>query len=628
MSLTNNNLQVTDQQFPLPYNAYAAFDAVTLKQLMLQRLNESSTFTDQIYEGSNFNSFIDVIAYSYNVLLYYLNKTSSESLFATSQIYENMNKIVKVLNYNPIGHQSSFLKFNATAGINLQPGIYTVPKYSYFSINDIRYSFTKDSTFVKSSTGVQDLTVFSEESYLVQGEFVEYPIYSATGQPFENFTLTIINTENENEIIDHNGIDVYVRNELGVWEEWTRVDSLFLANGNDKVYECRLNENMRYNIKFGNSITGKQLKEGDIVSVYYLRSDGSLGQVGPNTLNSSKLFIFDTANYNKILQDIRPQGLRLLTFSEANNVSFINKSASSSYSSPESTPQIRQNAPNIFKAQGRLVTTKDFESFIMANYKNLISDVKVVNNWDYLDGHMKYLYNIGLASPSLDSRVLYNQVKFADSCNFNDIYIYVVPRIFTRNSLTEDASYLNITAKQSIIDGLMPSKMTTIEPIIQDPVYIGVGFGLIQQTNSSETVGSILKDTKLVIKKINTTLTNNTTLKQKVYDVIINYFLPDKVKLGMLVDLSRLSNEILSLEGVGGLYTTREISDNLTLTSESLSLVLFNPVYDQIDEDVTAINQNTLLPYFKIPYIHNSDQLLENIIIADSDFIESGAQEY
>ena len=68
-----NEISKTD--FPLQQNAYAAFDAQTLKSLMLDQLNRGGVFTDQIFEGSNFNSFLDVIAYSYHVLLFYLNKT-------------------------------------------------------------------------------------------------------------------------------------------------------------------------------------------------------------------------------------------------------------------------------------------------------------------------------------------------------------------------------------------------------------------------------------------------------------------------------------------------------------------------------------------------------------------------
>ena len=64
--MANENL--TD--FTLSKKSYASFDALTLKQLIKDRLNEEGVFTDQIFEGSNISSIIDIIAYSYHTLLF------------------------------------------------------------------------------------------------------------------------------------------------------------------------------------------------------------------------------------------------------------------------------------------------------------------------------------------------------------------------------------------------------------------------------------------------------------------------------------------------------------------------------------------------------------------------------
>ena len=64
--------------FSLNKDAYTSFDALTLKQLIKKRLNDGDVFTDQIFEGSNISAIIDIIAYSYHTLLFYLNQTSSE----------------------------------------------------------------------------------------------------------------------------------------------------------------------------------------------------------------------------------------------------------------------------------------------------------------------------------------------------------------------------------------------------------------------------------------------------------------------------------------------------------------------------------------------------------------------
>ena len=68
--------------FTLTTDSYASFDAVSLKSLIKERLNQKSFFTDQNYEGSNLSSVIDIIAYSYHVLIFYLNQTSTESMFS------------------------------------------------------------------------------------------------------------------------------------------------------------------------------------------------------------------------------------------------------------------------------------------------------------------------------------------------------------------------------------------------------------------------------------------------------------------------------------------------------------------------------------------------------------------
>ena len=153
---------------------------------MQQRLIEGGVFTDQIFEGSNFNSLLDVIAYSYHVLLFYLNRTANEASFSNAQLYENVNRIVKILNYNPIGIQTSVLSFSATISDQLSEGIYTIPKYSYFTINDINYSFTEDYSFTKKTSGFEVLEDLNNSALLHQGGFVEYPTYVATGESFVN----------------------------------------------------------------------------------------------------------------------------------------------------------------------------------------------------------------------------------------------------------------------------------------------------------------------------------------------------------------------------------------------------------------------------------------------------------
>ena len=86
---------------------YLKWDANTLKRVITRRLSENPIFTDQIFEDSNLTTLVDVFAYMYDVLTYYLNHGASESMFNDAQLFENLNRIVKMLGYNPTGYTAS-----------------------------------------------------------------------------------------------------------------------------------------------------------------------------------------------------------------------------------------------------------------------------------------------------------------------------------------------------------------------------------------------------------------------------------------------------------------------------------------------------------------------------------------
>ena len=88
-------------------NDYLRYDASTMKQLLVDKLTEDGTFTDQLFEDSNLSVIIDVFAYMYDVLSFQLNHAASEAIFTDASLYENLNRIVKMLDYNPKGFTTS-----------------------------------------------------------------------------------------------------------------------------------------------------------------------------------------------------------------------------------------------------------------------------------------------------------------------------------------------------------------------------------------------------------------------------------------------------------------------------------------------------------------------------------------
>ena len=281
-------------EFNLPKQAYAAFDATSLRDLIVQRLSNSGLFPDVDYNGSNISGLIDVVAYTYHVLLFYLNNTASESLFNQAELYENINKIVSLIGYKPMGPQTSILNFNLTLLSELPQNFYTLKRYANISINGVPYSFKNDIYFEKTTTANEVVDYIGENNFLFQGIYKEYPLITAIGENFEQYNITNVTAQNTSNttFVDYNNIDVYVLDTYtNIWSQWREVETLFFASITDKVFEKRYNENGIVEIKFGNNINGKRLNVGDTVAIYYLESSGVGGLIGPNSLNSNGIFL-------------------------------------------------------------------------------------------------------------------------------------------------------------------------------------------------------------------------------------------------------------------------------------------------------------------------------------------------
>ena len=599
-------------EFNLPQNAYVAFDAVSLKDYIINRLNTNEKFTDQNYDGSNLAAVIDIIAYSYHVLLFYLNQTASEVNFNQASIYENMNKIVKLIGYKPSGKQTSIVPINAVGSADMAIGSYTIRKNSYFLADGIQYNFIDDYSFNKTTTGSETIKTLNDTVVLYQGTVKEYPDYIAQGEEFELLPIVVKNVvdTNTDKFIADNTIDVYVK-EAGnsTYYLYKEVDSLYLSNSTERVYEKRLNENGFYEIKFGSGVFGKKLAAGDIVSVNYLQSDNAQGIISKNVINGNKIFIYDSLRQRSIFED---------TFANKDETTFIdntnsalltinNPQASTSLSDEETVDEIRKNAPKAFASQLRLVTESDYESFIEKNLANVTNSVKVVSNDSYINEYIKYFYDICI-DPNKVNRVLINQINFADSCDFNNINVFCAPSF----TITEDKAfppYLSESFKNLLVETCKDRKMVSNTVVPRDPIYIAYGLGF---TNSADLTLDILDQTSLyIVREVNNKI-NKDTLKARTGNLIKAFFNPSNNNLGQNLKLSELANDILSLEGVRRIYTKNDSNDS---SIDTVSFLSFNPVYET--SDITLVNQDITLPYFKFPYMYSPLSITNRIKVID-----------
>lgn len=580
-------------EFPIPRDGYLAFDAFTLKQHIKNALNKSGYFTDQNYEGSYITTIIDIIAYTFHVLMFYLNKTSNETMFTEAQLYENINRIVKMLDYKPLGNFTSILSFDVQAEANLPVGSYTIPRYSYIITNGVPFSFIEDVTFVKNyDARAEVLEDIGKNKLLYQGIWREYSLYKAVGDSNELIYLT----PGKNVIIDHHNIDVYIKqSSIQKWEKWNRTTSLYLENGYEKVYEIRYNEDKQYEVKFGNNINGLKLEEGDEVAIYYLETKLKDGEVGIYALKNKTMVTFKSTRFLEIINDINEaSGLEYTTDTLLTELSFNNGSISTYSSTEETVETIRQNAPGVFRSQYRLVTQDDYNTFINTNFSRLVHDVKIYNNWSYLAEYLKYFYDLGLTDPNNVSRVLYNQLNFADSCNFNNVYVFIVPKAISN---TSGADYLSPANKQLIISTMDTIKTMTSEIVLLDPAYISYAVCAPVQNATIEKAN----DSYIKIVKDPASKRDDQSLKQDVALVFEDYFRRENVKLGQTIDLIQMTSDILNIPGVKKIYT---VSRSTGESFEGISLLQWNVVYPEADMEV--IYNNRALNNFMFPILDDS----------------------
>jgi len=583
---------------PQSLNPYAAFDPAELRNKIIDRLNQGQVFTDQNYQGSNLSAIIDIIGYVFGTLMYYNSKASSESMFSDAQLYENMNRIVKLINYKPIGRLAQNVPFSLSVTADLNSSTYVIPRFCSVVSGGTTFTLTSDLIFTKNTNNLEAVQDINNNYLLHQGVIEEYPLYTAIGVDNEVVFLSL----NEDVQIDHYNIFVYVKSQNNAWKEYKRVEDRSTYKADDEIFEIRFNHNKRYEITFGDGINGISLKTNDLVAIYYLHIDPSAVNIGSGALNDQHLLSFNSIQYQHILKDTSNVFGTYLNQNQFKYLQFSNEFPSSNYSPEESIDSIRINAPKNFRSQHRLITADDYSYYISTNFNNLVLHTSVINNDDYLTGHLRYLYDIGLDSPQTENHVLFNQVKFANSCNFNNIYIYSIPQ---RNLL-----YLNSPQKEYIINQINNLKTITSHIVFMDPEYMYFDFCVKDLNGNFKITDPNLCTLK--IYKSKHARRSDAAIKYDVMQVFIEAFNKSTLDLGTNINTHQLSTYILSIDGVDSIRTERKDDKNYV---EEISFLVWNAKYPQNDSDV--FTQTKYLEYYQFALFNNIENISSRIEIVD-----------
>lgn len=616
------------------------YDASDIRELLRRKLLESGVLTDQIYPGSDTSILIDIFAWTFNVLTYMLNENASDILFADSSVYENLNKMVKLLSYNPKAYCTSNASFSLEMLNNEQFADMTVtctiPKFASITTEKsdkygrpIKYSFIEDYSF-NVINGIVQLP--RKKPILYNGEFTKYTFaQKATGKAFEVFTMSGVGpNEDVPTFIDNDTIHVYVEkvNDDGVkeYKEVTVVKSLVVDSTSDDLHcELRLNENKEFEVKFGDGIHGKRLAKGTIINMVYLASNGPEGVIDASEIYASTIeLVIDGFTSKEEMIKMVYEGYEsfkinyfalftnnYLPIYSTNVLALKNDSSSSPVIDYEDADDIKEFAPSNFRLGNRLVTASDFRTYILHNFKNRVKDVYVCGNNEYCSLFYKWLDKYD----KLDINIRLKNYEYASACDFNNIYAWLQP---LNDVGVQDAD------KEIIVRSCNKIKSLTTEiiPCTGIKTYFMPYVRPNDDTTKLDLSTNILSrnyavPTKIVIKKAPTYFSDS-KIKSEIAKVIVDYF-EEKSAFGETIILSEIQQRIFALGYVESIKTV-SLQDTANGLSYCNGLSFAKFTHDIIMfADFEVFTQNYTLEKFQYGRLLNAQNVANLIEITNEN---------
>jgi len=257
-----------------------------------------------------------------------------------------------MLNYIPKSRRSAFATISFTVNnVVGSPSSLILDRYTAFTtiISGTTYTFYN----LEPVTILPSGAVYSYDSLVVyEGTFVSNKFtVGATPGPGEKFVIP-------NRNVDTTTLRVTIQ-ENPTSSSSTKYDlyggDITLIDENSVIYFLEQNSSGQYQIYFGDGIIGKKLVTGQTVTIEYLVTNGPDANISEKVTQA-----FEISGSVEGYTDV--------------SITVDEKSAGGELE--ETIEEIRFNAPKAATSQNRLVTIKDYESFLKRKY-NFIETVSV-----------------------------------------------------------------------------------------------------------------------------------------------------------------------------------------------------------------------------------------------------------
>lgn len=473
-----------------------------IKSNLKDFLRGQDQFSDYDFDGSGLSILLDILAYNTHYNALYTNLAVNEMFLDSASKRASVVSIAKALGYTPQSAKAAKAKIRITVTpTNNTPSTVTLPKNTSFSssVDDVQYTFynQEEITVVSSdSLATYGLPYVFGEVVLTQGTPLTFKYTVADGQKY------II--PNQNADISTLKIQVQDSPSSDIFNTYVPATSLVDLAYDSKVYYIKEIDGGLFEIVFGDNIVSAGLTNGNVVHLDYFVTNA-------NEANGARSFTYNGG-----------------TLISGSTVAITTIEAASGGTLPEGIDSIKYNAPRLYTAQNRAVTTDDYAALIKGNF----SQIKSVSVWGGED-------NI----PPV----------------YGKTFICAKPTNAIRLSQQE---------KSDILTTLLDKRnVVSITPVIVDPEYINIALTCTAYYNDRMTNKTAAEIATMVT---NTILNYNDNELQR-FDSVFRFS-----KLSRLIDTTERS----IISNITTVLIRRKVSPRYNVSAE-YTINLINPIYTE-----------------------------------------------
>ena len=313
-------------------------DFTQIKENLIGFLQNQAEFVGYNFRGSSFDVLLDVLAYNTHYNAYYANMVANEMFLDSATLRNSVVAKAKHLGYLPRSAKGSKAVVDLTITPTGDPAVITIPRFTQFQgdVDGINYIWCTSNAHALNINANLIYTVSNVE--LTQGIPISYRYTAETADVDQRYLLP-----NANIDTDTLTVTVQTSKTESASFAYDLANDITTVNSTSRHYFLDEVDDGLYEVQFGDGILGKEVSNGNIITLAGLVTDTT-------ATNGCKNFstVADVGGYS--------------------NVKIVTVDAAGGGAASADIQEIKFNAPKSFDAQNRCVTVYDYISLVKRDF--------------------------------------------------------------------------------------------------------------------------------------------------------------------------------------------------------------------------------------------------------------------